>query len=103
LREALSARDGAFGAAVDPALLARLNLKVGDRVAIGSASLEIRAVLQSEPDKLANGVGFGPRVLIADETLRATALVRPGSLVRRHYRLKLADNSAGDGGLRAII
>ena len=38
-------RDGAFGAAADPALLARLDLKVGDRIAIGSATIELRAAL----------------------------------------------------------
>ena len=35
----LAERDGAFGAAADPTLLARLDLKIGDRVTIGSATL----------------------------------------------------------------
>ena len=39
-------RDGAFGAAVDPALLARLDLKPGARITIGSATIEIRAALE---------------------------------------------------------
>ena len=38
-------RNGAFGAAVDPALLARLDLKVGDRVTVGAANVELRARL----------------------------------------------------------
>ena len=33
----LAERDGAFGAAADPTLLARLDLKLGDRVTIGNA------------------------------------------------------------------
>src|SRR5439155_17030221 len=47
---ALGRRNGSFGAAVDPSLLSRLDLKPGDRITIGSATIEIRASLQSEPD-----------------------------------------------------
>ena len=36
---------GAFGAAVDPALLTRLDLKTGDRINIGNATIELRAAL----------------------------------------------------------
>lgn len=86
--EALARKNDAYGAVVDPALLTRLDLKPGDRVEIGSATFEIRAALMSEPDKLAGGVGFGPRFLISDEALRATGLLQPGSLVRWIYRLR---------------
>ncbi len=41
LADALAQRDGAFGAAVDPALLARLDLKPGARITIGGATIEI--------------------------------------------------------------
>ena len=40
----LAQRDGAFGAAADPTLLARLDLKLGDRVTIGNATFQIRSV-----------------------------------------------------------
>ena len=89
-------RDGVFGAAVDPALLARLDLKPGARITIGAAPIEIRAALTSEPDKLAGGIGFGPRLLISEAALRATGLLQPGSLVRWHYRLRLPDSDASD-------
>jgi putative ABC transport system permease protein len=85
----LAQREGAFGAAVDEALLARLDLKVGDRVTVGGATVELRARLVSEPDKIANGIGFGPRLLVSQEALRATGLVQPGSLIRWTYRLNL--------------
>src|SRR5579871_3192303 len=94
LADVLAARDGAFGAAADPTLLARLNLKVGDHVKIGAADFAIRATVNSEPDKLGGGVGFGPRFLVSEEGLRATALLQPGSLVRWTYRLKLADDTS---------
>jgi putative ABC transport system permease protein len=96
-------RDGAFGAAADPALLARLDLKTGDRITVGTAAIEIRASLTSEPDKLIGGIGFGPRLLISDQALRATGLVQPGSLVRWHYRLRLPDGDASDAGTAQVV
>ena len=82
LDEALSEKDRAFGAAVEEALLARLNLKLGDVIRIGDAKFVLRTVLESEPDRLATGLGLGPRVLISEAALNATGLVQPGSLVR---------------------
>jgi putative ABC transport system permease protein len=89
----LAERDGAFGAATDTTLLARLGLKLGDRVTVGSATFQIRSVVESEPDKLAGGVGFAPRFLISENALRATALLQPGSLVRWIYRIRLPDST----------
>ena len=95
-------RNGAFGAAVDPALLARLDLKVGDRVTVGAAAVELRARLDSEPDKIADGIGFGPRLLLSQEALKATGLVQPGSLVRWTYRLTLPPSLSTEEGLTQI-
>ena len=82
LDQALGEKDGAFGAAVEEALLARLSLKLGDIIRIGQANFAVRAVLVSEPDRLATGIGLGPRVLISQAALEATKLIEPGSLVR---------------------
>src|ERR1700688_1655435 len=71
----LAERDAAFGAAADSTLLARLDLRLGDRVSIGGASFEIRSVVNAEPDKLAGGVGLGPRFLVSEAGLRASGLV----------------------------
>lgn len=98
----LAHRDGVYGAAADPTLLARLDLKVGDHVTVGNAAFEIRSAVTAEPDKLAGGIGFGPRFLISEEGLRATGLLQPGSLVRWTYRLRLADG-AGDRATQAVI
>ena len=103
LADALKERDGAFGAAVDPALLARLGVERGARVALGAATIDLRAILKSEPDKLASGIGFGPRLLISEAALRATGLVQPGSLVRWHYRLRLAAADANDRAANALV
>jgi putative ABC transport system permease protein len=103
LADALAERNGVFGAAVDPALLARLDLQQGSRLTIGAASIEIRAAVKTEPDKLAGGLAFGPRVIISEAALRATRLLQPGSLVRWHYRLRLFDASdrAADAAIAA--
>ncbi len=97
--ELLGMRDGVHGAVVDPVLLARLDLKVGDRISLGSAPLDIRASLVSEPDKIADGVGFGPRLILSQDALRATGLLQPGSLVRWTYRLALPVGRTGDASL----
>ena len=103
IADVLAERDGAFGAAVDSTLLARLSLKIGDRVSVGSATFQLRSVVNSEPDRLAGGLGFGPRFLVGEQALRATGLLQPGSLVRWIYRLKLPDNAAGDTAMAALI
>jgi len=102
LADALAAREGVYGAAVDPALLARLDVKLGAQVTIGAATFALRSVLVGEPDKLAGGIGFGPRFLISEAALRATGLVQPGSLVRWHYRLRLPNADANDSAADAV-
>ena len=102
MADLLAQRNGAYGAGADAVLLARLGLKLGDRVTVGATPLEIRAVVNAEPDKLAGGIGLGPRLLISEDALRATGLLQPGTLVRWVYRVQLPD--AGDeSATRALI
>jgi putative ABC transport system permease protein len=101
--ELLGPRDGVFGAVADPVLLGRLDLKPGDIVMVGGARVQLRAHLVSEPDKIAAGVGFGPRLLISQDALRATGLLQPGSLVRWTYRVALPPQAASDADLDALI
>jgi putative ABC transport system permease protein len=85
----LDQRNDVFGAVADPLLFARLNVKVGDEIMLGVQRLQLRAEIVSEPDKLAGGVGFGPRLLLSEAALRASGLVQPGSLARWSYRITL--------------
>jgi putative ABC transport system permease protein len=103
LADLLAERDGAFGAAVDSTLLARFDLKLGDRVTVGSATFQLRSVVAAEPDKLAGNVGLGPRFMVSVAGLRATGLLQPGSLVRWIYRVKLPDNAADDRAAATFI
>ncbi|HEX3410251.1 MAG TPA: FtsX-like permease family protein, partial [Stellaceae bacterium] len=89
LDDALGARDGSYGAAVDSAILGRLGLTIGERMKVGEAVLQIRATIVREPDAATGGLIFGPRVLISSEALGATGLIRPGALVTYRYRLRL--------------
>ena len=98
--EQVLAKDGqVYGAAADEVLFARLGLKPGDRVKIGEADIVLRTVLVSEPDKLAAGIGFGPRLILSQDALRASGLLAPGSLVRWTYRVTLPPGQADDSGL----
>jgi putative ABC transport system permease protein len=88
------------GAAIDPILLERLGLKVGDRLGLGKTEVPITATIASEPDKLTERLTVGPRVLISLDTMRATGLIEPGSLVGWRYALKLTDATGqSDAGL----
>ncbi len=102
---ALAEQDGVFGAAAEEALLARLNLKLGDFIQLGRAKFLLRAVVTSEPDRLAVGVGLGPRVLISQAALEATGLVQPGSLVRWTTRVIMGGNGGApdEAAVRALL
>jgi putative ABC transport system permease protein len=94
---------GEAGAAVDPILLERLGLKVGDSLLLGRISVPIYAVIAAEPDKISGRYNAGPRVLVSIETLRRSGLAEPGSLVRWRYALRLAGDAATtDAALRAF-
>lgn len=102
LATALAKREDTWGAAVDPSLLARLDLEVGDRVRIGEETFTIRATTVREPDRAAQFATFGPRVLIARGALAATGLVLPGSLIHYHHRLRLPQGSDATAVRQAI-
>lgn len=106
ISDALAKTDHGFGAVADAALAARLGLKLGDAFRIGETTFRLRATLVQEPDKLAAGIGFGPRVIVSDAALVATGLVQPGSLVRHLYRVALPDighHPAGDASVHALL
>lgn len=90
------------GTAVAPILLERLGLKIGDRFRLGRIEVEVRAVIQSEPDKISDRLAFGPRVLVSIDTLIESGLADPGGLAKWRYAVLLSgDQSGGDPGLVA--
>lgn len=102
LAAATAKREGVFGAAVDPAILARLGLQLGDSIEVGAAVFQLRAAIEREPDAAAGGLGLGPRVMISAEALAETGLVQPGSLVTYRYRVKLPAGSDAASWAEAV-
>ncbi len=98
----MAPQDGIYGALVAPELLDRLHAKNGDRILLGTEMLQIRGVIRSEPDRLSSGLGFGPRLIASIDALRASGLVRPGSLVTWTYRLRLPDGANGLSEIEAL-
>lgn len=89
IHDLLAMKNGIAGVAVDPQTLIRLEAALGDRLGIGEAEFEIRAVIAREPDRATEGLTLGPRVMIATSALEATKLVQPGTMAYWHYSVKL--------------
>lgn len=102
LAAALQQRDGSWGAVADANLLNRLGLNVGERLQVGQATFDVRAVIEAEPDRVASVFDFGPRLMIAADALPATGLVQPGSLIRYHTRVLLAPEMAVEEWVRSV-
>jgi putative ABC transport system permease protein len=77
-------------------LLERLGVGLGDTVSIGDAKVAIGGILGTQPDRLADRLAYGPRVLMSLDTLDRTGLIQPGSLIRWIYRLKLPDGRGNE-------
>ena len=77
-------------------LLDRLGLTVGSTLAIGETTVMIGGILGEQPDRLADRLAYGPKLLMSRETLAKTGLVQPGSLIRWTYRVKLPPETASD-------
>jgi putative ABC transport system permease protein len=90
------------GAVVDPALLERLKLKVGDTIGLGSAQVKVAGALTTEPDGITDRLTYGPRVLISEATLEKSELIKPGTLVRWRYAVKTGEGSADEDALLAL-
>jgi putative ABC transport system permease protein len=82
---------------VDAPVLDSLQLKVGDPLLLGDATLTIARIIVIEPDRGAGFMGFAPRVMLHADDLPATALIQPASRVT--WRLAVA---APEGRERAV-
>ncbi|MEO1198685.1 MAG: ABC transporter permease [Pseudomonadota bacterium] len=101
LYDLISERDGVYGLVAERTLFDRLGVEIGDSIRFGNHDFEVRGILDSEPDRLAGGMGFGPRAMVSREGLDATGLIQPGSLVRWRYGVAMDDPS--DAALRDLI
>ena len=77
---------------VDERLLARLGLKIGDALGVGDLQVRVSALVTQEPDTVIGFLNSLPRLIMNDQDIAATGLIRTGSRVR--YRLYLAGDAA---------
>ena len=81
------------GIVMDPILIARMGLTIGDQVGLGTATLTLRAALEVEPDAAGSGFGLGPRSLVSMTSLDGSGLLAPGTLFDSQYRLDLPEDT----------
>jgi putative ABC transport system permease protein len=86
---------------VDAALLDALQLKMGDALLLGDASLKIARLIVIEPDRGAGFMSFAPRVMLNHVDLAATGLVQPASRV--NYRLAVASPAGKDADVAGFV
>jgi putative ABC transport system permease protein len=90
LADALARRNGVWGAVVEETALRRMNVALGDRIKLGDATVELRGILQREPDRGLNAfASLGPRLMLPLAAMTDSGLVQTGSLLTWHYRLRL--------------
>ena len=92
LRQTFAIQQGLHGVALDPVLAQRLNLTVGDHVKLGGLTVEIRALIERQPDRSLRADWRGLPVLLSAEALVATGLLQPNSLVEYEYRIRTEED-----------
>ncbi|WP_460275228.1 ABC transporter permease [Celeribacter sp. ULVN23_4] len=93
LTEALSGQDGLPGIVLDPVLIERLGLSLGDQVRIGDVPFVVMAELTREPDGAGSGFTLGPRSIVSLSALSDSGLLAPGTLFESSYRLDLPSDT----------
>lgn len=87
--EALADRNGLPGAIVDPVLIDRLGLRIGDTFRLGTQAFRLTAALTREPDSASTGFTLGPRTVVRTDALATSGLLATGSMYETRYRLVL--------------
>jgi putative ABC transport system permease protein len=80
--------------AVDPILLERLGLDLGQKIRIGDKEFVLKAAIANEPDRISDGLALGPRVMMSEAALRQTGLIQPGSLITWKYRVRMPQDAS---------
>jgi putative ABC transport system permease protein len=81
------------GTLVRPELLAQLDLRVGDKVQIGTQTFEIRGVVASEPGRSMGVFTLGPRIFIDHADLASTGLTTFGARADFEMLLRVPDQA----------
>ncbi len=89
IAQALADQDGLPGAIMDPVLIDRLSLAIGDSFRLGTQSFRLTAALTREPDSASTGFSLGPRTVVRADALANSGLLAQGSMFETRYRLLL--------------
>jgi putative ABC transport system permease protein len=89
MAEALAPQDGLPGAIMDPVLIDRLGLALGDSFRLGTQEFRLTAALTREPDSASTGFTLGPRTVVLTSALANSGLLSSGSMYETRYRLIL--------------
>jgi putative ABC transport system permease protein len=89
LAQATASRGAVPGAAVDPELMSRLHIALGQQFLIGDTPFIARAALIKEPDRLGRGFALGPSVVVAKEALDRSGLISNDALFGETVRIAL--------------
>jgi len=84
---------------VDERLYTQLALTPGDKVELGRSAFAVAGIVTREPDASIGFMNSGPRIVINEADLEATALVQPGSRIA--YRLQVAGRAEAVDAYRA--
>ncbi|HWA19684.1 MAG TPA: FtsX-like permease family protein [Devosia sp.] len=88
----LAARDGVYGAIIDPVILDRLGIDIGGHFLINNTEVEVRGLLQSLPNGALRGFHLGLTAVVSIEAQQANPNARlplPGLLTTYSYKIRL--------------
>lgn len=91
---------------VEPLVLERLGLAIGDPIRLGEATLTIADVLLRDPVQPVNFFAFGPTIMVAAADLPELDLIKPGSRVDYRTLLKVPNERRHDAiadQLRSVV
>ena len=81
------------GGIAEATLADRLGLKLGDSVQLGDVQVQLRAFIEREPDRVGGYITIGPRLIVSQDTLAKSRILRPGAMARFEYRMALPEGA----------
>ncbi len=93
LEDALGTHGDLPGAVMDPVLITRLGMEIGETFQLGAQGFRLTAALIREPDSATGGFTLGPRTIVKTAALADSGLIQPGTLYETEYKLRLPDDA----------
>ena len=93
LNQAFAVTNGQPGGVMDPVLISRLGMSIGETFRLGDQNFTLNAALLQEPDSAAAGFALGPRTMVLTSALAESGLIQPGTLFDTEYKLLLPDDT----------